>query len=193
MRKIKIACVGDSITFGDRSSDPAVHSYPVVLQNILGESCEVKNFGVSGRTALHKGDFPYREDDTYRESGEFGPDIVILMLGTNDSKPFNWCHGAEFERDLTELAEYYLALSSKPTVYLATTPTAYSDAYMVQKDVIEREIVPAEKKIAKALGLPVINIHLATRNSPETFDDGVHPNDYGYCIMAHIMAGALNI
>ena len=54
---IKVACVGDSITQG--SGAQKGKSYPAQLQGLLGEGYLVGNFGVSGRTLLKKGDFPY--------------------------------------------------------------------------------------------------------------------------------------
>ena len=93
--KTKIAAVGDSITQGSCSSDKSTHSYPVQLANMLthrdGTSdYEVVNFGVSGRTALRKGDYPYWAEQKYKEALDFQPDIVIIMFGTNDCKTYQW-------------------------------------------------------------------------------------------------------
>lgn len=84
---VKVACVGDSITEGLCSTEG--QSYPTQLQEILGSDFEVKNFGVSGRTLLKKGDYPYWNESAYTESKNFLPDVVIIMLGTNDTKPQN--------------------------------------------------------------------------------------------------------
>jgi len=56
---VKIACVGDSITEGSGLTSPATQSYPARLQRLLGTNYNVRNFGVSGRTLLKQGDFPY--------------------------------------------------------------------------------------------------------------------------------------
>ncbi len=63
--RIKIACVGDSCTYGDRSTDPATKSYPYLLQEKFGKEYHVYNFGVNGATALKKGDKPYWKLEEY--------------------------------------------------------------------------------------------------------------------------------
>lgn len=47
----------------------------------------VRNYGVSGRTLPKKGDYPYWKEAAYNQSRNWGPDVVIIRLGTNDSKP----------------------------------------------------------------------------------------------------------
>lgn len=84
---IRLACVGDSITQGDGLA--ADDSYPSQLQALLGEEWKVGNFGVSGRTLLKKGDHPYWTESAYQKALEFEPDVVIIMLGTNDTKEHN--------------------------------------------------------------------------------------------------------
>src|SRR5262245_57930852 len=96
---IKIACVGDSITEGAGLSNPSTQSYPARLQKLLGTNYNVRNFGVSGRTLLKKGDFPYWKEAAYTNSHTLNPDIVIIQLGTNDSKPQNWRYGTNFVAD----------------------------------------------------------------------------------------------
>ena len=85
--KIKVACVGDSITQGSGIKDPAKDSYPAQLQKLLGDNFEVKNFGHSGRTLLYGGDAPYIKSPKFKQAQDFNPDVVIIKLGTNDSKP----------------------------------------------------------------------------------------------------------
>src|SRR4051812_7771397 len=87
--KIKVACVGDSITFGAGIKDRDKNSYPAQLQGLLGSGYEVKNFGVSGATLLKEGDKPYWKEKAFEAAKKFEPNIVIIKLGTNDSKPQN--------------------------------------------------------------------------------------------------------
>ena len=84
------ACVGNSITFGYTIPEREKYSYPSQLQLLLGPGYEVANFGVPRMTALFSGDYPYVNTEAYRKSLEFNPDIVLLKLGTNDSKAVNW-------------------------------------------------------------------------------------------------------
>ena len=83
---IKIACVGNSITFGSGIANREKNAYPQQLQAMLGMKYEVRNFGVSSRTLLKKGDHPYWETEAYNTALLFKPDIVYIKLGTNDSK-----------------------------------------------------------------------------------------------------------
>ena len=97
---IRVACIGNSITDGHGIDMATQHGYPALLQKKLGEGYWVKNFGVSGRTMLNKGDLPYMNETAWRDALAFDPDIVVIKLGTNDSKPQNWEHSAELKQDL---------------------------------------------------------------------------------------------
>ena len=65
-QRIKVACVGNSITYGTGLSDRATQSYPVKLQKLLGERYEVENFGKPGATLLNQGHRPYTRQEEYR-------------------------------------------------------------------------------------------------------------------------------
>lgn len=104
-KPLKIACVGNSITSGPGQTHP--ESYPLQLQAMLGDAYLVKNFGVGGRTLLKKGDFPYWNEPEMEKITEFKPDIVLIKLGTNDSKPQNWQHKADFKKDYLNLIEVF--------------------------------------------------------------------------------------
>ena len=83
---IRVACVGDSITFGAFLPNRERNSYPAQLGRLLGASYDVHNFGINSATMLKKGDFPYVKQKIHNEAVAFAPDIVVIMLGTNDSK-----------------------------------------------------------------------------------------------------------
>ena len=95
---IRVACVGDSITFGYGIKDRDKMSYPAQLGKRLGSKYEVRNFGVNGHTLLSKGNAPYIKSKAYRDALAFAPEIVVIKLGTNDSKPMNWQYKSEFKR-----------------------------------------------------------------------------------------------
>ena len=94
---IKVACIGNSITDGFGIDMRTAYGYPAQLQQLLGKDYWVKNFGVSSRTMLNKGDYPYMNEMAWKDALAFKPDIVIIKLGTNDSKPENWQYAAEFK------------------------------------------------------------------------------------------------
>ena len=100
---IRVACVGNSITDGHGIDMATQYGYPALLQKKLGNGYWVKNFGVSGRTMLNKGDLPYMNELAWEDAQAFKPDVVIIKLGTNDSKPQNWQYGSEFRQDLEQM------------------------------------------------------------------------------------------
>ena len=86
----RVACIGNSITYGYGLKNRSEECYPAVLGIMLGENYTVENFGISARTLLNKGDHPYMQEKLFTEARAFHPDIVIIKLGTNDTKPHNW-------------------------------------------------------------------------------------------------------
>ena len=136
---IKVACVGDSITQG--SGAKPGQSYPSQLQALLGEGYQVGNFGVSGRTLLKQGDFPYWKEKKYQAALAMEPAIVIIMLGTNDTKPQNWKFEAEFAADYRELVKSFQSLKSKPKVLVCRpVPVPGKGNYGINEENIQKEI-----------------------------------------------------
>jgi lysophospholipase L1-like esterase len=125
--QVKIACVGDSITEGAGLGNAAVESYPARLQRLLGTNAIVRNYGVSGRTLLKKGDFPYWKELFFKQSHDWVPDIVIIQLGTNDSKPQNWKYGTNFISDYEELIASYASLTNSPKVLVCVLPARFTE------------------------------------------------------------------
>ena len=108
--------MGDSITAG-AGAEPG-KAYPIQLQAMLGDKWQVKNFGVGGRTLLKKGDLPYWKEQALTDAQAFNPDVVVIMLGTNDTKVQNWVHHDEFYADYKDLVEIFKNLPSKPRVFI---------------------------------------------------------------------------
>lgn len=77
--RIKVACIGNSITYGYGLPDRTTQSYPAQLQKMLGESYQVENFGKSGATLLNKGHRPYMQQDEFRERST-SPEILWLFI-----------------------------------------------------------------------------------------------------------------
>lgn len=119
-RTVKIACVGNSITYGAGIANREKNSYPAQLQYYLGENYEIRNFGQNGTTVLTQGDHPYVQTKVYKDSKEFLPDIVLIKLGTNDTKPQNWKYKEQFAKDYQALIDTYRALPSHPQIILLT-------------------------------------------------------------------------
>ena len=104
--KKKVACIGNSVTFGMTHNNPAESSYPSQLQKMLGDGYEVRNFGHSGATLLSKGHRPYINLPEYKAALDFAPDIAIIHLGLNDTDPRNWPnYRDEFYSDYTAIMD----------------------------------------------------------------------------------------
>jgi lysophospholipase L1-like esterase len=186
---IKVACVGDSITQGVGAKSG--QSYPAQLQALLGEGYKVGNFGVSGRTLLKQGDFPYWKENKYKAALAMEPAIVIIMLGTNDTKPQNWKHEAEFAADYRELVKSFQSLKSQPKVFVCRpVPVPGKGNYGINEENIQKEI-PRVDALAKELGCGVIDMHAALEKFPEMLPDRVHPNTAGAGEMAKAAAKAI--
>ena len=181
---VRVACIGNSITFGAGIRNRSRDSYPSVLARMLGDSHWVKNFGVSARTMLNKGDHPYMNEPAYKNALAFNPNIVVIKLGTNDSKSFNWKYKADFMKDAQTMIDAFKGLPSQPKIYLCYPSKAYLTGDGINDDIISKEIIPMIKKLAKKNDLSVIDLHTAMDGMPELFPDRIHPNEKGAQVMA---------
>ncbi|HEV7402570.1 MAG TPA: GDSL-type esterase/lipase family protein [Chthoniobacteraceae bacterium] len=187
--KKRVACVGDSITQGVGAGKG--ESYPAQLQKLLGDSWEVQNFGVSGRTLLKQGDHPYWKEKAYEQALASKPDAVVIMLGTNDTKPQNWKFKEEFTGDYRALVKSFQELPSKPRVFICRpVPVPEPGNFGINEKGVQEEI-PMLDALAKELGAGVIDMHAALEGKPEMLPDHVHPNSAGAGEMAKAAAAAL--
>ncbi|SFO10507.1 Lysophospholipase L1 [Pseudobutyrivibrio sp. JW11] len=188
--RIRISCVGDSLTYGSgvlktRDTD----AYPAQLQIKMGTDHLVSNFGLRNATASASGDLPYVESEEYQQSLKSKPDIVVLMLGTNDTKTYNW-NASDYEAGLKELVESYQQLDTKPTVYLMRSPYCYSldgsdvAEYDIQPVVVADELGGIVDKVAAETGVEVIDLYGVTEGQDELYTDGIHFNAKGYELIA---------
>jgi len=179
----RVACVGDSITYGAGIRD-RTKTYPAQLDEMMGPACAVRNFGVSARTLLKKGDHPYWKEKAFAKALEFKPDAVVVHLGTNDTKPFNWKHKDELAADLAEMIARFAELSSKPRIYVCLPVPAYADRWGIRDSVIRGELIPILRRVAKEKSARVIDLHAALTGKEEMFPDKIHPNADGAALMA---------
>ena len=162
--KFHIACIGDSITFGAGVNGKTQMTWEHFLNELLGEEYQVINYGISGRTLQEKGDYPYKKDKFYQISLHCGAEIYLIMLGTNDAKPYNWDR-ERYRRELASFVEEYRALPQQPRVVLMTPPRCYDDpkigkvAFDIERETIDREIVPILREEAEGKGLQGIQSH----------------------------------
>ncbi len=197
-----VACVGDSITYGYMASSASA-SYPSVLQNLFGSSVQVKNYGHNSATMLSTGDLPYQTLSEYTAATTFVSGAgsaavvdVIIMLGTNDSKSYNWMAGSstraqQFVTDCGAMVDHFASLSTHPQVYLAFPPRAFANSYGISGTIIHDQILPLIQQVATAKGVPIIDVDTPTASRSNLFPDGVHPNDTGYALVAKVMHDGL--
>jgi len=188
---IRVACVGDSITFGAGVENRENNCYPVVLGKLLGRRFEVQNFGVSGATLLKKGDLSYWSRKQLEQLSDFAPQVVILALGTNDSKPQNWKYGGEFAGDLRALLHHFALLPSKPRIWVCLPPPVYETRWGINETTVSGEIIPIIKQVAREMDVPIIDLHQGMSDRPEYFPDKIHPNAVGAGMMAMTIFTAL--
>ena len=197
--QIKVACVGDSITYGHGVKNWPKNNYPVLLQKLLGDEYHVNSYGVSGRAVQDNSDQPYRALPHYQESVAYEADILVFMMGSNDTKPENWFGEDAFKAALIDLLNDYTQGEKKPAIYICTTPACFfmedSEGELTSHDLrpayadIIAEIV---LQTAEELGYPVIDIHALTKQNPQWFaKDGVHPNNDGAAAIAQEVFNAL--
>lgn len=181
----RVACVGNSITDGHGIDFRCVNGYPAQLQRLLGPDYSVKNFGVSARTLMDSGDRPYTKEQAWTDAKAYSPDIVVVKLGTNDSKPKNWQgHEKDFARDLQRMVDTLKALPSKPRIILcepikANTGAPTGDTNQISDSVITAAIIPAIRKVAKKNKLTVLALHDIAFDEDEMQRDGIHPTAKG--------------
>lgn len=189
---VRVACIGNSITDGYGIGMSPVNGYPAVLQKKLGDGYQVKNFGVSARTMMNKGDLPYMNELAWRDAQAFNPNIVVIKLGTNDSKTHNWVHGAdEFRQSMQAMIDTLKALPSKPKIYLCSPIPAFKDSWTINDSVIVNGEMPIIKKLAKKNKCKFIDLHTSYTYGDMMLNDGIHPNAKGAAKMADIIFDAI--
>lgn len=187
-RKIVVACCGDSITQGVGVRNPAQESYPAQLQKLLGEEYQVLNLGVGGRALLRKKD-PYSIGNGLKAN----PDIVIMALGTNDSREANWSQfGHEFVGDYLNLIDQFRTrLAKKPEIFVVLPPPIFVDRWELKNSILQEKTIPAIRQVAEKSGARLIDFNTPMLNRKQDFADGVHPNAAGAAKLAEIAARAL--
>ncbi len=179
---IKVACVGNSITIGSGTTP-----FPQQLDVLLGAGWEVENFGVSGRTLLRQGDFPYWDEPTFTNALNYLPNKVIIMLGTNDSKPYNWIYSDQFYTDYISLVDTFANLDSQPDIWVCYPLKAFSGMYDISDSVIYFGIIPLIDSVVANRDVSLIDFYSLTEDKPDYYSDGIHPTSHGNNFIAKVL------
>ena len=184
---VKIACVGDSITAGSGLKSPSKSAYPVILDKLLGPEYKVLNFGRGGATMLKNGNWPYWNVKEFSNVFAEEPDLIIIKLGTNDTKPVNWDPGM-FIESYRAMIDTFMTISTQPSIFLCLPVPAHFDQWGINDSTIIHGVIPAVEQIAEEYGLPLINLYEPLKKYPQYFPDGIHPNEEGMKVMAKVIA-----
>jgi lysophospholipase L1-like esterase len=187
--RFRVACVGDSITFGSGIKDRSTNCWPSVLGRKLGPPFDVGNFGVSGATLLSKSSQPYVGQQAWKDSLAYDPHAVILMLGTNDTKVGDKLNADAIEADLSAFIDTYRALKTSPRVFLVLPPPIFATRWGINEKTLTEIVIPAIRKVGRARNCAVIDLHARMKGSDSLFPDSVHPNATGAARMAAILHG----
>ncbi len=188
--RTRVACLGDSITFGAGLRDRPNEAYPAVLGDRLGPAYETRNFGVNGTTLLRAADFPFAVTREFQEAREFLPEVVVVALGTNDSKPHNWRYRNELERDTYWLVRAFMTLPSQPVVYLCTPPPVFKNLGGIRSAIVSGDIAPRLRAMSAREGWPLIPLDRALAGAADHFPDGVHPDATAAALIAERVESA---
>jgi len=184
-QKIKIACIGNSITYGAAMVSREKNAYPAQLQAMLGTQYEVMNFGVNGSTLLKKGNIPYWNTPEYSNALKSNPNIIFIKLGTNDSKLINRPFYDEFKKDYQSLIQSFRELPSHPRiVLLLPVPSFLEDSSSIYDPIIKKQIIPKIQELAFETGCEIINLYSLFIDRSDLFPDKIHPSSLGATLIA---------
>ncbi len=184
---IKVACVGDSITEGYGLAKQSETGYPVVLDKLLGEKYTVQNCGRSATTLQKEGDFPYWIAKEFSNVFAYNPNIIIIKLGTNDTKPRNW-NAERYEKDYQSMIDTFRTISANPEIFLCYPAPVYYTHWGINDSTVTNFIIPIIDNLAEKNNLKIIDLYHGLSNQAENFPDGIHPTEPAVAEMAAIIA-----
>jgi len=190
---VRVACIGNSITEGDGLAKMSLDNYPLQLAMLLGDSYKVFNFGKSGRTMLKKGDSPYWNESVFTEALNSEPDIVTILLGTNDSRSANRAYiDDDFYNDYQTMIDTLAQLVSNPKIYICYPPPSFTDNYTISNSTIVNKIMPnIDQLLENNPTVNFIDFYNSLLDKPHLFPDGIHPSVDGAWQMAQMIADTL--
>jgi lysophospholipase L1-like esterase len=182
---IRVACVGDSITEGS--------GYPFELQQMLGSSYVVANFGVSGSTVSQNSIRPYMNQTAFQQAKNFIPDIIVIMLGTNDANPEITQSEDNFETDYSQIITSFQELEGQQLIWVVESPPIFSTTSSWNNSYLTGAVIPQIDDLANQMNLPTINMYETFGDHPDFFADGIHPNSDGALLIASTVYNAITM
>ena len=187
---IRVACIGNSITFGSCIDMNDVLGYPAQLQKLLGSGYFVRNFGIGASCMASTSEKPYMKLRAWKDAKDFNPNLVVIKLGTNDSKPQNW-NPDDYRRTYQAMIDTLKSLPAHPKIYLAYPIKAFKVQWGINDSTIVNGVIPIIQKLAKKNKLPVIDLHAVVTDPNLIVADGIHPNAKGAAVIAKAVGEAI--
>lgn len=203
----KVACVGNSITYGyGIESWPDQTSYPHHLQEMLRGDAPgdtVENFGVSSLTVRKDDQASYWKGHRFAPAIEFAADTVIIELGTNDSKAYaKWNNAAQnaavdsaIVADFESLIDTF-QVKSKPHIFICLAPYVNNVDWNILDTAVVNRVNPAILRAGLEKGVSVIDLHSRfsyLENPTWYLSDVVHPSVEGAKHLAEIVYSHLQM
>ena len=180
--RVKVACVGNSVTYGYGLPNPATEAYPAQLQKRLGGTFDVRNFGRNGATLMHGSGISYGLTEECKNALAFAPDYVVIDLGLNDVDPIGWTpNDSTFVRNYRELIGAFRGVNPKCRIWIChMTPIAYHypnyfNGLRERYAMIREQIA----HVARETGASLIDLREPFRHRLDLLPDGLHPNATG--------------
>ena len=188
LKTFDLGMLGDSITAGVPDAN-----YPDELAQLVPNNYNISNYGVAGACLVKNCFKPIWDEDRFSQLLNDEPDIVTIMLGTNDCNHTNSdAVRANYENDYREMIGLFQNMSSQPRIALCYPPPAYDIDFRLDS-LIREEIIPIIDKIGDELHLEVIDTYHNVDDYPENYPDKLHPNKAGVQTLAQIIADALKL
>jgi lysophospholipase L1-like esterase len=184
-RPIRVACIGDSITQGS--------GYPSKLHALLGSNYAVANFGASGSTVSTYSSKPYMDQDVFQEAIDYRPDIVVIMLGTNDANPDIAQNESTFESDYSQLIAAFEQLDGRQLIWIVKSPPIFANNSGYNNTYLEKTVLPHIDRLADQMNLPTVDLYSAFGEHSDYFMDGVHPDSDGASLIASNVYDAITL
>lgn len=182
--EVRVACVGDSITRGTE--------YTLDLWAHLGSNYVIGDFGVGGATVSLHSEAAYMNKTAFETSKQFQPDIVIVMLGTNDADQTLNQTTQEFVSDYISLLDAFHNLPTHPEVYIIQPPPIFNTSLNLSGELFAHRVQPGISEVVNQTGLPVIDAYSPLVGHPDLFIDGVHPKAEGAQVIADAVYAAVD-
>lgn len=189
-KKTKVACVGDSITEGFMISPQSQLAYPVILDSLLGDQYTVLNLGRTSTTMRYDGNFPYHTAKEFSNVFAYEPDVIVLKLGTNDTKPVNWDED-KYESSYQAMIDTFRTIPTNPEIFVCLPVPVFKTKWGINDSTVVNGVIPVVKRVAQRNNLPVIDLYTLMQDKGEMFFDSIHPDTRGLAVMAEIIAGEI--